>query len=319
MNRILVYILFLFFSLQATARMQADSLVLTRMQADSLVFRLTHHYTDNFNFRVKADSLALLKKEGNVVKDTLMVYEGDLLVVADIHVIPGVRRDTVWVKLAHDQATMGWVREDKLLPDVVPDDDISMLIDFLSSSRAVWMSFIVGLGILAFFIRRAVHHNLRLLHFDEMDSFYPSCFLILTALLSTLYAAVQNYVPEYWQEFYFHPTLNPWLLPPVMAVLVVLVWLLLIVFIAVVEEVYHHFYFVPGLVYVCELTGLAMLIYLVFSWSTLYGFGFYLLPPFLIAMLWLYFRHIRCSYVCGNCGQRMRRKGVCGHCGAKNE
>lgn len=267
-----------------------DSLLnLTPQQVDSLVFRLSHHYSENFNFLVKADSLTLVPRDGDMLMDTCKVYDGDLIVVASIKTIPGDSIDSIWVKVAHDQFTMGWIPEEELLKGVVPDDMISEMLDALTGSRGFWMSAMVLLGVVGFLLRRGKANNLHIFRFDEMDGFYPCLFLTLITVMASLYASVQNFVPEYWQEYYFHPTLNPLELPLVMSVLVVLIWLVIIVYIAVIDEVYHHFYFGPGVAYLLELTGIAMIVYLVVSWSTLYYVG-YLIAP--IGLLWMWHRVI---------------------------
>ena len=38
--------------------------------------------------------------------------------------------DSVWVKVARDQETMGWVHEKELLEKVVPVDSVSQFIHF---------------------------------------------------------------------------------------------------------------------------------------------------------------------------------------------
>ena len=59
-----------------------------------------------------------------------------------------------------------------------------------------------------------------------------------------------------------------------MAALVVTTWLVIITFIALTDEVYHHFYFLPGITYLAKLIGVAMFVYLVVSWSTLIYVGY---------------------------------------------
>lgn len=252
---------------------------LTPGQVDSLVFRLTHHYSENFNFLVKADSLQLIPREGDLITDTCMVYDGDVIAVAAIKTMPGDSIDSIWVKVASNQYTMGWIPERELLKGTTPDDIISQLLDWLSSSRAVWMSALVALGVIAWFVGKKKRVNrwelMQLL--DEMNSPYPPLFLLLVAIMATLYASVQNFVPEFWQEYYFHPTLNPLVLPPLMAALVVAMWLVVITFLAVVDEVYHHFYFLQGITFLTKLIGVAMLVYLATSWSTLFYVGYLLL------------------------------------------
>lgn len=298
---------------------QTDSVPqFTRMKADSLKFRLTHHYSENYNFRVKADSLKLIQIESGYPQDTCTIYNGDLIVVAKILLTPNDTTDTVWVKVGRDQFTMGWIKESELIPNVVPDDILSETLSLMTDSRAVWMFALIAFGTTAFFVRRYRNRKLQILKFNEMDSFYPILFLILTALLSCTYASIQNFVPEYWQEFYYNPTLNPMQLPPIMSLLVTLVWAIVIVFIAVVDDVYNNFYVAPGIIYLGETLGLGMLVYLFFSWTTPIGIGYALLPLFIIILVWIYFRHIRCTFICGECGYRMFSDGHCRHCGTYN-
>lgn len=255
---------------------------LTPQQVDSMVFRLTHHYSENFNFLVKADSLVLIPREGDLLTDTCRVYKDDIIAVAAIKTIPGDSIDSIWVKVASNQMTMGWIPENELLKGTTPDDLISEMLDALSSSRAIWMSAIVAIGLVAIIIGRKKTVKKKELmtlpnFLEEMQSPYPSLFLLLVAIMAAIYASVQNFVPEFWQEYYFHPTLNPLVLPPLMAALVVVLWLVIITFIAVIDEVYHHFYFAPGIIHLAKIIGAAMLVYLVISWTTLIYVGYLLL------------------------------------------
>ena len=302
---------------------------LTPQQVDSVVFRLTHHYGPNFNFELKADSMILVPREGDLIQDTCVVRNKDLLVVAQIKRIEAsdsTMEDTFLIKVAHDQTTMGWVKESDLLENAVPDDPISQLIDFMTGSRAIWMSSFLGFGVIAFFFRKMRKQkmsiglsDLKVVDLIEMDSFYPPLLLILVACVAALYASVQNFVPEFWQEYYFHPTMNPLLLPPIMAVLVTLVWLTLIVIVAVVIEVYNNFYSFRGIIYLFEIAGVCMLVYLLISWTILIYVGYLLLPILIAYLIYYYFKYIRCTMTCGHCGRKIREKGICKHCGAINE
>ena len=302
---------------------------LTPQQVDSVVFRLTHHYGPNFNFELKADSMILVPREGDLIQDTCVVRNKDLLVVAQIKRIEAsdsTMEDTFLIKVAHDQTTMGWVKESELLENAVPDDPISQLIDFMTGSRAIWMSSLLGFGVIAFFFRKMRKQKmsislseLKVVDLIEMDSFYPPLLLILVACVAALYASVQNFVPEFWQEYYFHPTMNPLLLPPIMAVLVTLVWLTLIVIVAVVIEVYNNFYSFRGIIYLFEIAGVCMLVYLLISWTILIYVGYLLLPILIAYLIYYYFKYIRCTMTCGHCGRKIREKGICKHCGAINE
>ena len=261
-----------------TTSVQPDSVLLnmSTQQIDSLVFRLTHHYSINFNFVVKADSIMLIPREGDA-GDTCYVKDGELIAVAAIsnHI------DTLWVKVAHDQRTMGWIAESELLKHSSPDDPISEILYALSGSRGIWMSILAAIGLSAFFVKQRKNNRMRLFSLEQMQSPYPSMFLALIAVMAVLYSSVQNFVPEYWQEYYFHPSLNPLMLPPLMATLVVCVWLLIITFIAVCDEVYHHFDVLDGAIYIFELLGIGMIVYLAVSWTTIIFIGYLLAPVFL--------------------------------------
>lgn len=262
-------------------------MALSPQQVDSLVFRLTHHYSENFNFLVKADSLTLIPREGDLRSDTCHVYKGTVIAVAAIKTIPGDPIDSIWVKVASNQTTMGWLPEQELLKGTTPDDTISQMLDMLSSSRVLWMSALVAIGIIAFLLgkKKNTKKLKQMLRLDELPSIYPPLFLLLVAIMASLYASVQNFVPEFWQEYYFHPTLNPLVLPPMMAALVLTLWLVIITYIATIDEVYHHFYFLPGITYLAKLTGTAMLTYLVVSWTTLFHVGYIILAVLLYVLV----------------------------------
>lgn len=224
--------------------------------------------------------------------------------------------DTVWVKVATEHKTMGWITESTLLKYTVPNDSISELLRSLTNTRLLWMGGLLLLGILAvYYHRRYNKKNVRMVKLNEMDSLYPFLFIMLIATLACLYASIQNFAPEYWQEYYFHPTLNPFLLPPVMAILVILVWLIVIVFIALFMETYNHFTFARGMAYFLEIMGASMFVYLFISWTTRIYIG-YLLFLILVWFLWvLYNGYVKYKYQCPKCGEKVRSKGKCPKCG----
>lgn len=97
-----------------------DAWDLTEKQLDSISFFTTHHYTQNYNFVVNAKSLPLSDQPGEMAFDTLYVEEGERLVVADIMTISADSIDSIWVKVARDQMTQGWIRESEMLAGVSP-------------------------------------------------------------------------------------------------------------------------------------------------------------------------------------------------------
>ena len=117
-------------------RTTPDAITYTEEQLDSISFSSTHHYTNNYNFVVKADSLVLLKQQpeeklNSLMTDSFVVKKHDALVVADIRILPTDSIDSVWVQVARDQSTFGWIHESTLLKKVVPDapHEVLLVID----------------------------------------------------------------------------------------------------------------------------------------------------------------------------------------------
>ena len=112
---------------------------------DSVNFFISHHYWTGYNFQA-TDSLHVetapplkgLPDYGALLNDTVRIDNGDNLVVAKVMYVPNDTTDSVWVKVARDQLTQGWVRESTLLERVVPDDPISKFISYFSDSRFIY-------------------------------------------------------------------------------------------------------------------------------------------------------------------------------------
>ncbi len=296
-----------------------DAWDLTDEQLDSISFSTTHHYSQNYNFVIKADSLGLsCQAPDELPFDTSVVVRGDRVVVADIMFMSGDTIDSVWVKIARDQVTQGWIRESALLPSVEPDDPISQFIDTFSDVHLLcFLAFIVVVST-AYGLRWLFKRNALIVHFHDIGSPYPTMLALLVALAAVVYASIQLFGAESWRHFYYHPSLNPFSLPTHLGLFISLVWLLVIVLIATVDDVMRRRPSAEGVLYLCGLAGVCAVNYVVFSISTLYYIGY----PLFAAYCWLalrsYFRNSCNRYICGNCGREMREKGVCPHCGAKN-
>ena len=306
----------------------ADSLVVDsaawRRLSDSLRFLREHHYSENYNFVVRADSLLLLRQQPEEVLslmpvDSFYVYRHDPLVVADIRILAADSVDTVWVSVARDQYTFGWVHESDLLPAIDPDDPISQFITTFSNTHV--LIFLIGMGIIAaaYLLRMVARKKAWIVHFKDISSVYPTMLALLVATSATLYASIQMFAPELWRHFYFNPTLNPFSVSPVLMVFLVLVWMMLIMVLASVEVVRMSLPSGDAMVYLMGLAGVCVVNYIVFSITTLYYIGYPLLVVYFWFALRTYMRKSRCRYVCGHCGAPMHDKGRCAHCGAMNE
>ena len=172
-----------------------DAWDLSKQQLDSISFSTTHHYTQNYNFLVRADLLPLADNAGDMAFDTMYVTKGQRIVVAEISTIPTDSIDSVWVKVARDQITQGWIRESELLGSVSPDDPISQFIDAFSNSHLlIFMAFCIIVGG-AYAMRKLLRRRAYIVHFNDIDSFYPTLLCILMACSATAYAIAQSILP----------------------------------------------------------------------------------------------------------------------------
>ncbi len=313
-----------------------DAWDLTKEQLDSISFFTTHHYTQGYNFVVNADSLVLLESVNvgtgmvEMMTDdgtetvspeisTNVVNKGDRLVVADIDIVSSDSIDSVWVKVAHDQLTQGWIRESEMLRAVSPDDPISEFIDFFSDSHLlIFLAFFVVVGA-AYGLFRLNRRNAYIVHFRDVGSFYPTLLCLLVAASATLYASIQMFGPETWRHFYYHPSLNPFTLPPILCWFLTSVWAIVIVGIAVVFDLYHRLPLGDAVLYLGGLAAVCAVDYVIFSLTTLYFVGYPLLIVYFVFALWSYIRTGHDHYLCGHCGRQLQEKGICPYCGTMNE
>lgn len=322
MQRIRGYIILIFaFLLTAcynNGPQTPDAWDLTEKQLDSISFSTTHHYSQNYNFVVKSKSLPLSDQPGNLAFDTIYVMRGEQLVVADIQTISTDSIDSIWVKVARDQLTQGWIRESEMLEGVSPDDSISQFIDFFSNTHLlIFMAFLIVVTV-AYGLYRLNRRNAYIVHFNDIDSFYPTLLCLMVASSATLYASIQMFGAESWRHFYYHPSLNPFALPWHLALFVASVWAIIIIAVAAVDDVLHHLSGADALLYMGGLAGVCAVDYVVFSVSTLYYIGYPLLIAYVVFALYRYVHQAHYRFTCGNCGTLLSKKGRCPHCGAMN-
>lgn len=303
---------------------ETDRWDMTEEARDSIDFLTQHHYTCNYNFNVTADSIVLqvqppLKDVEPLFTDSVSVHHGDRIVVADIMTLPTDSVDSVWIKVAHDQSTMGWTHEKNLLQKVVPDDPISKFIHIFSNQHLLYAIVLLGLLTLVYLIRAIRRRRLSIVHFNDLDTFYPTLLCMLVSGAATLYSSIQHFAPDTWRQFYFQPTLNPFGLPLILSAFLITIWLILIVAIAAADDVHRIVGFADGISYFFGLAGVCVVDYLFFTLSTLYYFGYPCLLAYWAFACYRYFAFSRYRYICGACGRKIRKKGECPYCGTLNE
>ena len=162
-----------------------DAWDLTSQQIDSISFYTTHHYTQNYNFVVTGDSLVLVAQQpedmsvpdvvsmeieseaGEMQKDSITIHRSERIVVADIKTIPADTIDSIWVKVARDQLTFGWIHENELLAKVSPDDPISQFIDLFSNVHLLAFLAIIVVAGVAYGIRRLMRLGAKIVHLQS--------------------------------------------------------------------------------------------------------------------------------------------------------
>lgn len=295
---------------------------------DSATFYVKHHYWTGYNFKT-IDSLALqtappaedLSDYINMWNDTVRIKKRDELVVAHIRYVPTDTVDSVWVKVARDQLTQGWIHESELLERVVPNDPISKFIYYFSDRRSVFVLSLVGLILLFWLVQSVRHKRFRIVHFRDIPSFYPTLLCLCVSGSAAIYGSLQRFVPATWVEFYYHPTLNPFNteLPVILALFIASVWFMLISAVAVIEEVRRQSDIGDTLSYLASLGGVCMVLYLVFTLTTPLYFGYPLLALYWFFAIRQYIKHKPSHLLCGVCQRSISGKGRCPHCGAMNE
>ena len=305
-------------------QLSPDAWNLTEQQLDSISFYTTHHYTQNYNFLVRADSMPIIAQLpaeaiSDMPVDTLMVYKNEHLVVADITTVPADTIDSIWVKVARDQLTFGWIHERDMLAAVSPDDSISEFIDFFSDAHLLIFLALLVVAVAAYVYKLLMSRRAKLVHFNDIASFYPTLLCLLVASVATVYSSIQLFAPEKWRHFYYHPTLNPYAVPFSLGLFLCLLWAILIVAIAALDDIRRQLSFGEAMLYLLGLGATCAVAYVVFSVSTLYYIGYPLLAAYTAFALWCYFGHLHPLYQCGRCGALLYEKGICPRCGALNE
>ena len=294
-----------------------ESEELSQKTKDSLNYLYERHYTLNTNLELQRDSIAL---ECLPIKDTyIQLYQGDKVVVAEFAVHPADSVDSIWVKLAHTQDKQGWIREKELIESFVPTDSISQAIHLFSNTHASYFVIIFALFVGVYLFRAFRRKQLQIVYFNDIDSVYPLFLCLLMAFSATIYESMQVFVPDTWEHFYFNPTLSPFKVPFILSTFLLSLWLFLIVALAVLDALFRQLSPAAAIFYLLGLMSCCIFCYFFFILMTHIYIGYL----FLLLFIWLFvkkvFYSIGYKYCCGNCGVKLKEKGICPHCGAMNE
>ena len=295
-----------------------------RDMLDSVAFARTHHYWKNYNF-LTLDSIRLSASDPSGVvnaygADSVQLGVSDAIVVANVANVPTDSIDSTWVMVARDVETMGWVRERDLLPHVVPDQFITRFIHAFSLGRTWVVLSFVGLALLFLVVQNLRRGRLQMVHYNDIKSFYPTLLCLVVSSSAVLYGALQQFAPDMWQEFYFHPTLNPF--APIawpLRIFLLSLWGMAVVGIAAIDDVRKLPGVVDDVAYLVILAGVCMVLYLFFSLSVHIYIGYPLLLAYWTFALRRHFRFTSAPYRCARCGEALHAKGRCPACSAIND
>lgn len=296
----------------------------TTSRVDSITFSQTHYYWKDFAMRAR-DSIRLNSVApfgpilSNIESDHAMtITRGDRVRIADIVINRADSIDSVWIKVACDEVNAGWIRETELLSHATPDNPISQFIIQFSDFRLIFGVTVLTLSLAAFILQTWRRERFRIVHLNDIPSFYPTLFCMAISFSATLYESVQHFAPETWDAYYFHPTLNPFALPRAMSLFVLAVWFQVVILFAVIDDLLKQKKIINTLSYFVSLMGISMFVYLIFTISVRLYFGYLLLPIYWFWAIRQHLRHNIPRYVCGKCGSPLLHKGRCKHCGAIN-
>ncbi len=282
---------------------------------DTVKSELERPYPLNANFQVLTDSLWLLSYP---LTDSILIKKNDELVVAEFSVHAQDSIDSIWVKVARDQESIGWIRESELLEQIIPTDPISHFIYLFSSSRVLFFLLIPSVFILWWVIRRYRKEPIRFIWLNDIDSVFPILLSWLLALTATLYNSIQYFTPDAWLRYYFSPTLSPFEVEGLISFFLMGVWLCLLAGIALLDELFRITTKELGFFYLIGFVSASMLIYILFTCVWVYLA--YLL--FILFTFWCFYLFKKAGprkLSCGNCGSIIEQRGICPRCGALNK
>lgn len=294
-----------------------DKEEISQKTKDSLSYLYKYHYTLNKNFEVWSDTVKLAQLP---FKDKFVtITKGDRVVVAEFMVQPSDTVDSVWVKVARDQKTQGWIHKSDVVNQLVPVNIGSQSIFLFSHTHASYSLIVVALALAIFLFRIYRKKKLLLVYFNDINSVYPLMLCFLLAFSATIYETMQMFAPDTWQHFYFNPSLNPFKVPFILSIFILSVWAYIIVFFASLEELFHQLSISSALLYLLGLAVCCIFCYFFFIIATSFYVGYICLFMFFYVLIKKINSRMTYKYRCGKCGALMKEKGECPSCGAINQ
>ena len=272
--------------------------------------------TPNTNLIFTGDSILL---ELLPVKDTYVsLHKGDQVVVAEVAIYPEEGIDSIQVKIAHDQEVQGWIPQRLLIHSFISTDSISQIISLMHRTSSYYFYLIAFFFILLSLYWYHRKKTLHIVFFNDIDSIYPMLLCLLVAIHTTIYESIRIQTPDMWWSYYFSPTLSPFQVPFTLSVLIVTFWVIVIVGLAAIDDIFRKLSLGEALFYLLGLSAVCILCNYLFFYVSGSPLSWVLLVCFTTFFAWKSWNIVKYRYRCGNCGYRMKAKGVCPACGVVN-
>ena len=208
---------------------------------DSIAFSTTHHYNIGYNFVLIADSMQLFTTPEGVslnldyAPDSAIIRSNEDFVITEIYHVPVVDStitDSIWLRVGSDGIPLGWISEGELLNKAAPVDPISLLIFYVRhhDKFILALSFIIILATAIYII--VMEKKIAKFNKQRVVSYYSIAFLLSITAAGIVYSILTEKHSDLWQDFYFHPTLNPLGLQKMLALYLSTIWLSIILWLA---------------------------------------------------------------------------------------
>lgn len=282
--------------------MPRSTWVLTQSQRDSIQFSEYHHYNVGYNFMCSEGGLVLkptpkgISMSLDYAPREYTLYKGDDFVITEIYRTTdtdSLQPDSIWLRVGSNDIPLGWVSEPDMLAKASPVDPISRFIYFCQHNRNLLSQLSLLLTIIL--IMYINHNREKRQDIDPLTVKSPYSLAQFGAVIVTgiIYSCMQHFSPSIWQEFYFHPSLNPVGQPLILALYLTFVWLCIILLLASAFDLNERRSFGKMLCTIAIQIVFAVFLYCAFaSISTLlHVIAYSLLIVFIVALI--IFRKIR--------------------------
>lgn len=272
--------------------------ILTDKQRDSVTFSKYHYYNVGYNFVVSSDSIKLTPLPDGwplnleYSSDTTSLTNGEDFVVTEIFKpsnFEEIHTDSVWLRIGSDGKPLGWISENELLDNSTPVYPISRFIHAFSGHHIYLLYVVLIIITLIYLYNRFKGKHIRIIHFNDINSVYPTAYSICIATAAMVYATIQLFFTSTWIKYYYNPSLNPLNQPMIISVFLVLVWLSIILLLSVIYDILEKLSFGECVSYLVALTAWSGIIYVAITLLMYIYIGYLIYIIYVVFAIYRYY------------------------------